>query len=119
MYLLRRFVVNCIAVAAGALLLPGIHIENSFFALMVVTLVLSLFNTFLKPLLILITIPITIFTFGLFLLVINAFVIMLAADLIASFQVVSFLWALAFSFVISIVNSLFRDTRQEAEKMDY
>ena len=107
MNLLRRFLVNCIAVAAGALLLPGIHINNSFLSLIWVTLILSFLNTFLKPLLIIITIPVTILTFGLFLLIINALVIMLAGNLLVDFTVDGFWWALLFSFIVSFVNSLF------------
>lgn len=107
MNLLTRFIVNCIAVAVGAMILPGIHINNAFLSLIGVTLVLSLLNTLLKPLLILITIPVTVLTFGLFLLVINALVIMLAGNMLDNFAVDGFWWALLFSFVISFVNSLF------------
>jgi putative membrane protein len=115
MNLLRRFIVNCIAVAAGALILPGIHIENSFLSLIGVTLLLSILNTFLKPILILFTIPVTIITFGLFLIVINALIVMIVGNLVNGFVVDSFWWAVLFSFIISLINSIFRDQEKRVE----
>lgn len=115
MSLLKRFIVNCIAVAAGALILPGIHIRNSFLSLIGVTLLLSILNTLLKPLLILLTIPVTIITFGLFLIVINAFIVLIAGNLIDGFAVDGFWWAVLFSLIISFINSLFKDTEKKAE----
>ena len=113
MDLLRRFIINCIAVAAGAWILPGIHIENSFMALIAVTLVLSILNTLLKPILILLTIPVTIVTFGLFLIAINAIIVLIVGNIMNGFAVDSFWWAVLFSFIISLVNSLFRDSKEK------
>lgn len=114
--LLKRFLINCIAVAAGAFILPGIHIENSFLALIGVTLVLSILNTLLKPLLIILTIPVTLITFGLFLIVINAIIVMIVGNIMNGFVVDSFWWAVLFSFIISIINSLFRDDKEKARR---
>lgn len=91
-----------------AYLLPGAHVTN-FWTAMVVALVLSLVNIFVKPLLILFTIPVTILTMGLFLLVINALMIMLTDYFVRGFQVDGFWWALLFSLILSLFNSLFTD----------
>jgi putative membrane protein len=61
---------------------------------------------FLKPLMILLTLPFTIFTFGLFLLVINAFIIMIAGAWVDGFKVDGFWWALIFSLILSVISSL-------------
>lgn len=86
-------------------LLPGIHISTFWLALLV-ALVLSLLNVVLKPLLVLITLPFTLFTFGLFLLVINAFIILIASAWIKEFRVDGFWWALLFSIIVSLITSL-------------
>ncbi len=119
MSLLKRFLVNCIAVAAAALILPGIHIENKFSSLIGVTLVLSVFNTFLKPILILLTIPVTIITFGLFLIAINAIIVMIVGNIMNGFVVDSFWWAVLFSFIISLINSLFKDKERDSSNISY
>jgi len=78
-----------------------------------VAVVLGLLNIFLKPILVLLTLPVTIFTLGLFLLVINAGIILLCANLVDGFAVKSFVSALIFSLVLSIsqsiVNSIIKD----------
>jgi putative membrane protein len=86
--------------------LPGITVENFWVALIVAAL-LALLNVTLKPILVVLTIPVTILTLGLFLLVINALIILLADALISGFMVSNFWWALAFSLILSIVTSLF------------
>lgn len=103
--LLLRLMVNTLSVFATAWLLPGIHIED-FVSALVVAIVLAILNVTLKPFLIIITLPFTIVTLGLFLLVINAAVIMLAQNWIDGFTVTSWLWALVFSFVMSFINSV-------------
>ena len=103
--LLLRLMVNTLSVFATAWILPGILIED-FKSALVVAIVLSLLNVTLKPFLIIITLPFTIVTLGLFLLVINAAVIMLAQDWIDGFYVDSWLWAIVFSFVMSFINSV-------------
>ena len=97
--------VNTLSVFATAWLLPGIHVED-FMSALVVAIVLAILNVTLKPFLIIITLPFTIVTLGLFLLVINAAVIMLAQNWIDGFTVTSWLWALVFSFVMSFINSV-------------
>ena len=91
-----------------AYLLPGVHVDHYGYALLVAAII-SLANIFVRPLLVILTIPITILTMGLFLLVINAMVILLVDYLTPGFDVDGFWWALAFSLILSIFNSLFSD----------
>ena len=108
MYTVIRFLLNGLAVLLTAYLLPGVHVENYGYALLV-ALVLALANIFVKPLLVLLTIPVTVITFGLFLLVINALMILLVDYVVSGFDVDNFWWALLFSIILSVFNSLFRD----------
>jgi putative membrane protein len=101
-----KLIISSIAVLTSAYVLPGVYIEN-FTNALVVAAVLSFLNTFLKPLLIIFTIPLTIFTFGLFLLVINAVIIIVTDNLIDGFEVSNFWWALLFSLILSITTSFF------------
>ena len=79
---------------------------NSVLTAIWVALVLSLLNAFVKPILIFLTLPVTLVTMGLFLLVINALMIMLAGRLVEGFHVSSFWTAFFFSLVLSIVNAV-------------
>jgi len=91
-----------------AYLLPGVHVEHYGYALLVAA-VLAIVNFIIKPILVVLTIPITVLTLGLFLLVINALMILLVDSLIDGFRVDGFWWALAFSLILSVFNSLFSD----------
>ena len=110
-----KLILNAIAVLITAYLLPGITIDG-FGTALIVALVLSLLNMTLKPLLIIITIPVTLLTLGLFLLVINAGIILLADDLVSGFQVKGFWWALLFSMVLSFLNSVLLNASEENNK---
>ncbi|MCB0397519.1 MAG: phage holin family protein [Flavobacteriales bacterium] len=103
--MLARILLSSIAVAITAWLLPGVHLVGLLTTLLVAVF-LSVVNNFVKPILILLTLPITVFTLGLFLLVINAWMVLWASDWINGFQVDGFWWALGFSLVLSVVNSL-------------
>ena len=105
MKFITKILVNSLAIFITALLLPGIHVQNMLTAILV-SVVLAFLNAVLKPILILLTLPITLFSFGLFLLVINAGVILLADDLIDGFGVDGFWWALLFSIVVFFVNAI-------------
>ncbi|HEY6161860.1 MAG TPA: phage holin family protein [Bacteroidia bacterium] len=107
MNFLVKLLISTLAVLITAWLLPGVRIENdSVFVAIIVACVLAFLNTIVKPILIFLTIPITLVTMGLFLLVINASIIMLTVKLVKGFYVDSFWWALLFSIVLSIVNSI-------------
>lgn len=88
-----------------AYFMPGVRVD-SFLTALIVALVLGLLNLFIKPILVLFTLPATIFTLGLFLLVINAVIIMLCDALVDGFEVVDFWRALLFSLVLSFCQSL-------------
>lgn len=105
MKFILKIIISSLAVFFTAYLLPGVEVENYFVAI-IIAVVLSFLNYFVKPLLILFTIPVTIFSFGLFLLAINAFIILFAEYIVEGFHVKSFWWALLFSIVLSIVTSI-------------
>jgi putative membrane protein len=121
-FIIKLFL-NAIAVVLTAYILPGVHLQNFGYAVLLAAL-LSVLNVSLKPLLVVLTIPATIFSLGLFLLVINAFIILTADWIIADgFNVDGFWWALAFSLVLSFINSIFerltikRDYRDDSVKI--
>ncbi|MDQ3191476.1 MAG: phage holin family protein [Bacteroidota bacterium] len=101
-----RLIFASFAVLAIGYILPGVNVENITTAL-IVAAVLAFLNAFLKPLLVLLTIPITLITFGIFLLVINALIILFADYLIGGFEVVNFWWALLFSVLLSLFMSIY------------
>ena len=114
MKFLMRIIVTSIIAFALAYILGGIHI-SSFWSAIVLAIVLSLLNAFVKPFLVLLTLPITIFTFGLFLLVVNAIIILIADKLMDGFSVDGFWSALLFSLLLSILTSLLYTERQESK----
>lgn len=114
--ILLKLLISGLAVFFTDWLLSGIDVTNFTNALLI-AIVLAFLNTFLKPVLVLLTIPFTIFTLGLFLLVINAGIILLASKLIDGFIVNGFWWALLFSIILSIVTSILEGlTRTEVKR---
>ncbi|MBC2768860.1 MULTISPECIES: phage holin family protein [Pusillimonas] len=105
MEILLIWILNAVALLVVAYVLPGITVA-SFGSALVAALVLGLLNTLVKPLLVLLTLPITIVTLGLFLLVLNALVFWFAGSILKGFQVNGFWWALLGAFVYSIVSGL-------------
>ncbi len=115
MNVILRFLLSGVAVMLAAYLLPGVHVHDYWYALLVAVLV-SLANMLVRPVLVILTIPITILTLGLFLLVINALMILLVDRFVSGFSVDGFWWALAFSIILSIFNSLFGDVTREGQR---
>ncbi|MDK9716672.1 MAG: phage holin family protein [Trichlorobacter sp.] len=105
MSIIINWLISGLAIVITAYLLPGIHLSG-FKAALLTAVVLGLINAVIKPVLKLLALPLTIMTLGLFSLVINALLIMLTAKLVPGFQVQGFLWALAFSLVLALVNWL-------------
>ena len=105
MSLILQILISSIAVYFTAWLLPGISVK-SFGSAIIVAIVLGLLNALLKPILQFLSFPITIVTLGLFLLVINTVIILIASALVSSFHVENFWWALLFSIILSIVVSI-------------
>ena len=110
-----KFFLTGLAVLLTAYLLPGVHVQNYGYAL-VVALVLSIANVIIKPILILFTIPLTVLSLGLFLLVINAITILIVDYFVPGFSVDGFWWALAFSLILSVFNSMFSDIAKDTTK---
>ena len=110
-----RFLLSGVAVMLTAYLLPGAHVQDYWAALLVAVLI-SVSNVIVKPILVILTIPITIVTLGLFLLVINAIIILLVDHFVDGFSVDGFWWALAFSLILSAFNSLFGDLTKSKEQ---
>jgi len=94
-----------VAVFVSAELIPGVMVKN-FFTAFVVAVVMGIINTFIKPILLVLTLPINVFTLGIFTLVINAGLVMLAAYFVEGFSVRGFWQALLFSIILSLVNSV-------------
>lgn len=104
-FLVRIIVSAAVAFGLSYLLRAGIHID-SFWTALVLAIVLAILNAFVKPILIILTLPLTLVTFGLFLFVINACIILLASKFIRGFSVDGFWWALLFSILLSLLTSL-------------
>lgn len=100
-----KILLSSFSVLIADFLLSGVHIKDILTSVLV-AFVLAILNNFLKPILIVLTIPITIFTFGFFLLVINALMAMLATKIVPGFFIEGFWWAVGFSLIISFLNYL-------------
>lgn len=104
-----RFIVKLLlsgfAVIVLAKLLAGISVEN-YLTAVIVALILAFLRAIVKPILVFLTLPITVITFGLFLLIINAFIVMIADYLIPGFAVASIWWALLFSLLLTVFETI-------------
>jgi len=105
MKFLGKILITAVAALIASYILPGVSINSSVTAI-ILAIVLALLNGFIKPILIILTIPITIVTLGLFLLVINILIIKWAAGIVPGFSVRDWWSALLFSFLLSIVTAL-------------
>ncbi|MGB0404204.1 MAG: phage holin family protein [Salibacteraceae bacterium] len=114
-----KVLASTFAVIVTAYLLPGVEVQD-FMTAVLVALVMAFLNSVIKPMLIVLTIPVTILTLGFFLLVINALLIELAAYAVNGFAVDGFWWAVLFSLILSVFNSMFNglnsDTNTKPEK---
>jgi putative membrane protein len=105
MNLIIRILLTAVSVMIIARFLPGVTVDG-FATSIIVAIVLALLNLIVKPILIILTLPVTIITLGLFLLVINAVIIILCAKIVDGFHVDGFLTALFFSIILSILQSI-------------
>ncbi len=112
---IAQLIMGAMSVMAADWLLDGVQVED-FLTGLLVTGVLVLLNLLVKPVLVLLTIPLTLFSFGLFLLVINAIIILLAGELVPGFTVSGFWSALWFSLLFSIVQSLLEGINRGFER---
>jgi len=106
MNLLLRIIVTALLVLLISNFLPGVIVEG-FATSLIVAIVLGLLNLFVKPVLVIFTLPVTILTLGLFLLVINAIIILICSELVSGFRVDNFWIALLFSVILSVFQSVF------------
>ena len=104
--ILTKILVGGVSVLISDWILSGISLETWWTGFLLAAVII-LINLTLKPLMVILTLPITFLSLGLFLLVINALVILMAEELIPGFYVEGFWWALAFSIVLSLVNAVF------------
>lgn len=104
-----RFLIRILVIAAISFglshVLRGIHIDT-FWTALVFAVVLAILNIFVKPLIILLTLPVTIITLGLFLFIIDALVVLLASRFVDGIHVDGIWWALLFSLILSLVTSV-------------
>ncbi|WP_298498340.1 phage holin family protein [uncultured Algibacter sp.] len=115
MNLILRLLLNAVAVFALANILTGVSVDG-YLSAIIVALVLSILNLLVKPLLVILTLPVTIITLGLFLLVINGLIILLADKFIDGFSVASIWWAILFSVLLSILQSLLQSFLKKDKK---
>lgn len=103
--MLKILLINSIVIFLGSYLLNGVKVK-SYWSALGVALLLALINMFIKPIIVLLTLPLTILTLGLFILVINAWILLIIDKIVDGFTVKGFWWAVLFSIFISIVNSI-------------
>ncbi len=112
MKLLLRLLLTAVAVVILAEILPGVAV-TSYWTAILVAVVLGLLKFIVKPILVILTLPVTILTLGLFLLVINAIIILLADALVDGFAVDGIWWALLFSLLLSLLQSILHSLLKE------
>lgn len=115
MKLIIKLLLNAVAVIVIAKLLNGVNVD-SYTTAIIVAVVLSILNLLVKPILIVLTMPITIVTLGLFLLIVNAFIILLADKLIDGFSVDGIWTAILFSVLLSILQSILHSALKKDKK---
>jgi putative membrane protein len=115
MKLLFRILITALLVLGLAKIMKGVIVDE-FTTALTVAIVLGLLNFFVKPILVLFTLPVTIFTLGLFLLVINAIMVLLCDYFIDGFKISSFWTAMLFSIVLSLSQSLVYQITGDAKK---
>ena len=114
-FLLRILVIALVSFGL-AHVLTGIHVKD-FWTAFIFAMVLAILNIFVKPLVILLTLPVTILTLGLFLFIINAVVVLLASRFVNGFSIDNFWWGLLFSFLLSLFTSIFdRELNKEGRR---
>jgi len=110
-----NWLLSGLVVLSASYLLPGVHVE-SFLTALVVALVLGVVNILVKPLVFVLTLPLTLLTLGLFSFVINALMVVITEWLVPGFQVDGFLWAMLFSLTVSVLSTLVHTLFSNKEK---
>lgn len=103
------FLVKILVIAAVSFglahVLKGVHVDD-FWTAIIFAVVLAVLNVFAKPVLIILTLPVTLLTLGLFLFVINALIVLLASKFVEGFRIANFWWGLLFSLLLSLIMSV-------------
>jgi len=111
-----KLILRLLATAAIAFILaqilPGVHV-NSYVTAIFFAIVLGLLNIFLKPILIILTLPFTLITFGLFLFIVNTVTVLLASNWVKGFSIDTFGWGLLFSLLLSFITALISKAEQK------
>jgi len=116
MNLLLRILITGLVAYGLAYFLKGVHVDTYWTAL-VFALILAVLNVLVKPIMVLLTFPLTVITLGLFLFVINALVVLLASRFVRGFSIDNFWWGLIFAFLLSLITSvIFKEMDKEKKK---
>jgi putative membrane protein len=113
-FIIRLLITAAIAYGLSLVLTPHVQID-SFATSLIFCLVLAFLNSILKPILVILTLPITVLTLGLFLLVINVLMILLARNLVNGIHIDGFLWAFIFGLLLSVLSSAFSSVEKKLE----
>lgn len=105
MKIIFRILIGALALLGVAYLVPGVEVDT-FYSALIVSLVLGILNTFIRPILFLLTLPITIITLGLFAFVLNALLFWFAASFLEGFSVSGFIPALFGSLLVSLASTI-------------
>jgi putative membrane protein len=105
MKIIIHWLVSALAILISAYVLPGVTVDG-FVAALVLAVILGAINAFLRPLFVILTFPITILTFGLFVFVINGLLVMLAASIVPGFEVAGLGSGILFAIVLAIVSAV-------------
>ena len=111
-FIIRLLITAAVAYGLSMILTPHVQIDSYSTALIFV-LVLGLLNALVKPILVILTLPITIITLGIFLLVINVLMILLASKFVSGIHIQGFLWAFVFGLLLSFLSSLLNNLEKK------
>jgi putative membrane protein len=111
-FIIRLLITAAVAYGLSMILTPHIQID-SYTTALIFSLVLAFLNAIVKPILVFLTLPITILTLGIFLLVINVLMILLADKLVSGIYIQGFLWAFIFGLLLSILSSAFSNIEKK------
>ncbi len=103
---IANWILDAVALYVVAYLVPGIHLE-SFGAALVAIIIIGLLNAIVKPILVLLTLPVTILTLGLFVFIINALMLFVAGSITPGFRVDGFMTAIVGSLLLTVVTMIF------------
>jgi len=115
MNIFLRWLINAASILIAAFLIPQVSVDGLWSAL-ILALALGLLNITIKPILILLTLPINIISLGLFTFIINTIIIMLASTMVKGFELGGFVSALIFSILLAVLQTFFYSVSRKSEK---